>query len=82
MKVNADGSFGLLTGTQDLGTGTKTVMTQIAAEELGVSPDRIRITIGDTLSCPYSLLSAGSLTVPPAWWESSKLWPLTSLAES
>jgi xanthine dehydrogenase YagR molybdenum-binding subunit len=64
MKVNADGSFDLLTGTQDVGTGTKTVMTQIAAEELGVPPDRVRVTIGDTLACPYSLLSAGSLTVP------------------
>jgi len=53
-----------MTGTHDLGTGTKTVMTQIAAEELGVPMDRIRITIGDTLTCPYSLLSAGSLTVP------------------
>lgn len=63
-RLNADGSFDVLTGTHDLGTGTKTVMTQIAAEELGVSVDRIHITIGDTLTCPYSLLSAGSLTVP------------------
>ena len=63
-RLNADGSFDVLTGTHDLGTGTKTVMTQIAAEELGVAMDDIRITIGDTLTCPYSLLSAGSLTVP------------------
>ena len=64
MRVNADGTFDLATGTQDLGTGTKTVMTQVAAEELGVAEEKIRITIGDTLACPYSLLSAGSLTVP------------------
>jgi xanthine dehydrogenase YagR molybdenum-binding subunit len=64
MRVNADGTFDILTGTQDLGTGTRTVMTQIAADELGVSMDRIRITLGDTLACPYSPLSAGSLTVP------------------
>jgi xanthine dehydrogenase YagR molybdenum-binding subunit len=64
MRVNADGTFDLMIGTHDLGTGTQTVMTQVAAEELGVPEDRIRITIGDTLACPYSLLSAGSLTVP------------------
>ena len=64
VRLNPDGTFDLMTGTHDLGTGTKTVMTQIAAEELGVAMDRIRITIGDTLTCPYSLLSAGSLTVP------------------
>ena len=64
MRLNPDGTFDLMTGTHDLGTGTKTVMTQIAAEELGVGMERIRITIGDTLACPYSLLSAGSLTVP------------------
>jgi xanthine dehydrogenase YagR molybdenum-binding subunit len=64
MRVNADGTFDLMIGTHDLGTGTKTVMTQVAAEELGVAEGRIRVTIGDTLACPYSLLSAGSLTVP------------------
>jgi xanthine dehydrogenase YagR molybdenum-binding subunit len=63
-RLNPDGTFDVLTGTHDLGTGTKTVMTQVAAEELGVAPETIRITIGDTLTCPYSLLSAGSLTVP------------------
>jgi len=64
VRLNPDATFDVMTGTHDLGTGTKTVMTQIAAEELGVPMDRIRITIGDTLTCPYSLLSAGSLTVP------------------
>ncbi len=64
VRLNPDGTFDVLTGTHDLGTGTKTVMTQVAAEELGVDMERIRITIGDTLTCPYSLLSAGSLTVP------------------
>ncbi len=64
VRLNPDGTFDVMTGTHDLGTGTKTVMTQVAAEELGVGMDRIHITIGDTLTCPYSLLSAGSLTVP------------------
>ncbi len=64
VRLSPDGTFDVLTGTHDLGTGTRTVMTQIAAQELGVAMERVRITIGDTLTCPYSLLSAGSLTVP------------------
>ncbi len=63
-RMNADGTFDVLTGSQDLGTGTKTVFTQIAAEELGVGMERIRMEVGDTLAGPYGVLSAGSLTVP------------------
>ena len=63
-RMNADGTFDVLTGSQDLGTGTKTVFTQIAAEELGVPVDRIHVVVGDTLAGPYGVLSAGSLTVP------------------
>lgn len=64
MRMNADGTFEVLTGTQDIGTGTKTVMTQIAAEEIGVSLEKVQVVVGDTLSGPYGILSAGSLTVP------------------
>ena len=63
-RMNADGTFDVLTGSQDLGTGTKTVFGQIAAEELGVTTDKIRVVVGDTLAGPYGVLSAGSLTVP------------------
>ena len=64
MRMNADGTFDVLTGTQDIGTGTKTVMAQIAAEEIGVAMDRVHVVVGDTLAGPYGILSAGSLTVP------------------
>lgn len=64
MRMNADGTFDVLTGSQDLGTGTKTVMSQIAAEEIGVPLDRVQVLVGDTLAGPYGILSAGSLTVP------------------
>jgi CO/xanthine dehydrogenase Mo-binding subunit len=64
MRMNADGTFDVLTGSQDLGTGTKTVFTQIAAEELGVATGKIHVVVGDTLAGPYGVLSAGSLTVP------------------
>ncbi|MBN1686268.1 MAG: xanthine dehydrogenase family protein molybdopterin-binding subunit [Spirochaetales bacterium] len=64
VRMNADGTFDVITGSQDLGTGTKTVFTQIAAEELGVAMERIHTVVGDTLTGPYSVLSAGSLTLP------------------
>ena len=64
LRMNADATFDLITGTQDIGTGTKTVMLQIASEELGVSMSRMNILIGDTLACPYAIISAGSLSLP------------------
>ena len=35
-------------GTQDLGTGTYTIMTQIAADALGMPVERVRFELGDT----------------------------------
>jgi xanthine dehydrogenase YagR molybdenum-binding subunit len=49
---------------QDIGTGTRTAMAQIAAEELGVPLDRVEVTLGDTARGPYATLSAGSSTLP------------------
>lgn len=54
IKVNEDGSFNLLTGAVDLGQGIDTVLTQIAAEVLGVSVEDISVVDpGDTDSTPY-----------------------------
>ncbi len=64
VKVNSDGSATVISGTQDLGTGTKTVLTQIAAEELGFPAEKISVQIGDTELCPFAPISAGSMTVP------------------
>jgi xanthine dehydrogenase YagR molybdenum-binding subunit len=70
VKLNPDGSVNLNMGAADLGTGTKTVMAMIVAEELGVPPDRIRIENADTGTTQYSGVSGGSKTVsadgPPA----------------
>jgi CO/xanthine dehydrogenase Mo-binding subunit len=63
-RMNSDGTLDVLTGSQDIGTGTKTVMAQITAEELGVNIEKIHVVVGDTLAGPYGILSAGSLTVP------------------
>ncbi|HXF17513.1 MAG TPA: xanthine dehydrogenase family protein molybdopterin-binding subunit [Burkholderiales bacterium] len=48
-------------GTQDLGTGTYTIMTQIAAQSLGVAVERVRFVLGDT-ALPQAPVSGGSMT--------------------
>src|SRR5581483_2472186 len=54
----------VVTATQDIGTGMKTTLSQIAAEELGFPLERGSVVIGDTARGPYSTLSAGSSTTP------------------
>jgi xanthine dehydrogenase YagR molybdenum-binding subunit len=49
---------------QDIGTGTRTAMAQIAAEELGVPLDQVRVELGDSARGPYASISAGSSTTP------------------
>jgi CO/xanthine dehydrogenase Mo-binding subunit len=63
VKLFHDGSANLNLGVSDLGTGVKTVMVMVVAEELGISPDRIQIEYGDTGSTQYVPMSAGSQTV-------------------
>jgi xanthine dehydrogenase YagR molybdenum-binding subunit len=64
VKINPDGSVTVISGTQDLGTGTKTVLAQIAAEELGLEMEKVSVELGDTQMAPYAPLSAGSMTLP------------------
>ena len=59
--MQPDGSFVVQSGSQDIGTGTYTVMTQVAAEALGVSPSRVRFELGDT-QLPHAPVSGGSMT--------------------
>jgi xanthine dehydrogenase YagR molybdenum-binding subunit len=63
-RSNPDGTFDVLTGTQDLGTGSRTVFAQIAAEALGASLASVRVVLGDTERTPYTGNSWGSMTVP------------------
>ena len=60
-RINADGTALVLAGTQDLGTGTWTVMTQVAAQTLGLPMDKIRLEIGDS-ALPKTPVSGGSQT--------------------
>jgi xanthine dehydrogenase YagR molybdenum-binding subunit len=58
-----DGRFEVLIGAQDIGTGTRTILAMVAAEELGVPLDLVTMRIGDT-RFPYSVPSGGSATSP------------------
>ncbi|MBV8351683.1 MAG: xanthine dehydrogenase family protein molybdopterin-binding subunit [Verrucomicrobia bacterium] len=61
VKINPDGSVEVRCGTQDLGTGTKTLMTIVAAELFGLEPADVSVKIGDT-TLPPSGGSGGSTT--------------------
>lgn len=60
-RLNADGTFSVDAGTQDLGTGTYTIMTQLAADSFGVPANRIKFRLGDTI-LPQTPVSGGSMT--------------------
>jgi CO/xanthine dehydrogenase Mo-binding subunit len=62
VKLNPDGTADVVTGTQDIGTGTRTGLAQVAAEELGMAIEDVRIHLGDTGYGPYAPVSSGSAT--------------------
>ena len=64
MRVGSDGRAVVITAMQDIGTGTRTAMAQIAAEELGLPLERVRCELGDSARGPYASISAGSSTTP------------------
>lgn len=60
IKVEEDGSILLFTGAADTGQGSDTALSQIAAEELGVRYERIRIRAADTEITPFDTGSFAS----------------------
>jgi xanthine dehydrogenase YagR molybdenum-binding subunit len=60
--INPDGSVLVEIGTQDLGTGTRTIITQVAAETLGLPMGGIKLSIGSS-DLPPDSASGGSTTV-------------------
>jgi xanthine dehydrogenase YagR molybdenum-binding subunit len=71
VQVNPDGTVEVRCGTQDLGTGSRTVVAVVAAEMLGLEPAQIGVRVGDT-RLPPSGLSGGSTTtasVAPAIYD-------------
>ena len=64
VRVGSDGRATVVTAMQDIGTGTKTAMAQIAAEELGIPLEHVTVSAGDSARGPYASISAGSSTIP------------------
>ena len=64
VKLFSDGSANLNMGASDIGTGTKTVMAMVVAEELGVKPEALQIENADTGTTQYATPSGGSKTIP------------------
>jgi xanthine dehydrogenase YagR molybdenum-binding subunit len=64
VKLFSDGSANLNMGASDIGTGTKTVMAMVVAEELGVKPEVLQIEHADTGTTQFATPSGGSKTVP------------------
>ncbi len=60
VKVEEDGSVYLFTGAADTGQGSNTALSQIAAQELGVSYSRVRCKSGDTEITPFDTGSFAS----------------------
>ena len=61
VQINPDGTVEVRCGTQDLGTGTMTLIAIVAAEAFGIEPSAITVKIGDT-AFPASGGSGGSTT--------------------
>ncbi|HEU5279345.1 MAG TPA: xanthine dehydrogenase family protein molybdopterin-binding subunit [Gaiellaceae bacterium] len=64
IRVGSDGRAQIVTAMQDIGTGTRTAMAQIAAEELGIPVEHVQVSLGDSARGPFASISAGSSTVP------------------
>ena len=62
VTIHPDGSVEVSTCTQDIGTGTRTVLAIVAGETLGLPVEAIKLNIGDSL-LPESGSSGGSTTV-------------------
>ena len=64
VRLGSDGRANVVTAMQDIGTGTRTAMAQIAAEELGLLLEQVEVQIGDSARGPFASISGGSSTLP------------------
>jgi xanthine dehydrogenase YagR molybdenum-binding subunit len=63
VRLLSNGRAEIATAAHDIGTGTYTIVAQIAGDVLGLPPDRIAVALGDTL-LPRSPTAGGSTTAP------------------
>ncbi|HEX5460124.1 MAG TPA: xanthine dehydrogenase family protein molybdopterin-binding subunit [Steroidobacteraceae bacterium] len=67
IRLGADGRYAVRIGAADLGTGTWTTLTQIAADALDCPPEAIRLEIGDT-DLPNATVAGGSSGISSWGW--------------
>ncbi len=60
VRLHMDGSATVMAGTSDMGQGARTVLSQIAAEELGLALDGVHVVMGDTGMAPFDLQTSAS----------------------
>jgi xanthine dehydrogenase YagR molybdenum-binding subunit len=60
VQLRDDGTVRVACATQDIGTGTYTILAQLAAEKIGVALNKIEVELGDS-SLPDGPISGGSL---------------------
>ncbi len=63
IAIEPDGTVTVFSGKVELGTGVRTALAQIVAEELEVPFERIRMVMGDTARSPDEGYTAGSMTI-------------------
>jgi nicotinate dehydrogenase subunit B len=63
IAINTDGTVTAFSGKVELGTGVRTALAQIVAEELGVAFQRVQMVMGDTDLTPNEGYTAGSMTI-------------------
>ena len=62
VELCADGRARIISGTQDIGTGTYTVMAQLVADKFGLPIEKIEVVLGDS-SLPAGPMSGGSMGI-------------------
>ena len=63
VSIEPSGKVTIFVGKVDLGTGTKTAMAQIAADELDVAFEQIEMVMGDTATTPDQWITGANLTI-------------------
>jgi nicotinate dehydrogenase subunit B len=63
LTISPDNRVTVYCGKVDLGTGSRTALAQLAAEELDVAFERIEMVMGDTATTPDQWLTAANLTI-------------------
>jgi CO/xanthine dehydrogenase Mo-binding subunit len=62
VRIHGDGSITVLSGSAELGQGSRTVLAQIAAEEFGVDLDMVRVSQSDTAVTPFARTTGADRT--------------------